>query len=66
MMSKLRVGLTGLGNFGKLQCSILASLPNVEIVALCTRTPSKLEYFGERYNVKTSILIMANGKARRS
>jgi predicted dehydrogenase len=52
MMSKLRVGLTGLGNFGKLQCSILASLPNVEIVALCTRTPSKLEYFGERYNVK--------------
>jgi UDP-N-acetylglucosamine 3-dehydrogenase len=41
-MSKLRVGLTGLGNFGKLQCSILASLPNVEIAALCTRTPEAL------------------------
>jgi predicted dehydrogenase len=50
-MRKVKVGLTGLGNFGKLQCSILASLPNVDLIALCTRDAEKLKRIGERYGV---------------
>jgi len=42
MMIKVRVGLIGLGRFGRLHAEILASLPEVELAAVCDVRPEAL------------------------
>jgi predicted dehydrogenase len=41
----------GLGWFGEKHCEALASVPGVELHALCTRTPSRLQEVAERFDV---------------
>ncbi|MFP6901160.1 MAG: Gfo/Idh/MocA family oxidoreductase, partial [Opitutales bacterium] len=41
-MKKVKYGVIGLGWFGEMHCEALAAIPNVEIHALCTRTPERL------------------------
>ena len=48
---RLRVGLAGLGRFGKLHAAVLAHLPGVELTALCDPLAAALEESGERYGV---------------
>ncbi len=50
-MDRIRFGIIGLGRFGEVHCQALANLPGVEILALCTRTKSRLEEFGGRFSV---------------
>jgi UDP-N-acetylglucosamine 3-dehydrogenase len=50
-MDKIRVGVIGLGRFGEVHCQVLANLPGVELLALCTRTESRLKEFGSRFSV---------------
>ena len=47
----LRVGLAGLGRFGRLHASVLASLPGVELTALADPEPQRLRQVGERHGV---------------
>ena len=47
----LRVGLAGLGRFGGLHASVLASLPGVELTALADPDPQRLRQAGERHGV---------------
>jgi predicted dehydrogenase len=49
----LRVGLAGLGRFGRLHASVLASLPGVELTALADPEPQRLRQAGERHGVKS-------------
>jgi len=42
----LRVGLAGLGRFGGLHASVLASLPGVELTALADPDPQRLRQAG--------------------
>src|SRR5690349_14871155 len=39
---RVRVGLAGLGRFGKLHASVLASLPDVDLVAACDPLPEEV------------------------
>ncbi len=39
---RLRVGLAGLGRFGKLHASVLGSLPGVELAAVCDPRPDEV------------------------
>ena len=38
-MDRIRMGVIGLGWFGEIHCDAIASVPNLELVALCTRRP---------------------------
>ena len=51
-MSKLKYGVIGLGWFGEKHCEALATLPNVELYALCTRTKSRLKKLAKTFGVK--------------
>ncbi len=50
-MTRVKVGVIGLGRFGEMHCDALASLPEVELAALCTRTESRLRELAIRYGV---------------
>jgi len=50
-MGRIRFGVIGLGRFGEIHCQALASLPQVELFALCTRTESRLQEFARRFSV---------------
>ncbi|MEA3335095.1 MAG: Gfo/Idh/MocA family oxidoreductase [Chloroflexota bacterium] len=50
-MNKVKYGIIGLGWFGEFHGEALASLPNVELHSLCTRTESRLEQLGEKFGV---------------
>ncbi|MCO6452187.1 MAG: Gfo/Idh/MocA family oxidoreductase [Caldilineales bacterium] len=50
-MKKVKLGIIGLGWFGEFHGEALASLPNVEIHSLCTRTESRLKQVGEKFGV---------------
>ena len=51
-VSKVKFGVIGLGWFGEKHCEALASLPNVELHSLCTRTKSRLKEVAQRFGVK--------------
>ena len=38
-MDRLRIGVIGLGWFGEFHCDAIMGVPNLELAALCTRTP---------------------------
>ena len=51
-MDKVRHAVIGLGWFGEKHCEALASIPNVEIAALCTRTKKRLKEVAGTFGVK--------------
>lgn len=51
-MKSVKYGVIGLGWFGEKHCEALAAIPNVELYALCTRTPSRLAEVSERFGVQ--------------
>ncbi len=51
-MKSVKYGVIGLGWFGEKHCEALAAIPNVEMYAFCTRTPSRLAEVAERFGVK--------------
>jgi len=51
-MDKVRHAVIGLGWFGEKHCEALAAIPNVEIAAVCTRTPERLAEVADRFNVQ--------------
>src|SRR5437763_5637256 len=52
LMNKVRHGVIGLGWFGEKHCEALAGLPNVELIALCTRRESRLKEVAQRFSVR--------------
>ena len=51
-MDRLRIGVIGLGWFGEIHAETIAGVPNLELAALCTRTPDRLAAMGEKFGVK--------------
>ena len=51
-MDCLRIGVIGLGWFGEIHAETIAGVPNLELAALCTRTPDRLAAMGEKFGVK--------------
>src|SRR5437763_11537243 len=49
---KVRHGVIGLGWFGEKHCEALAGLPNVELVAVCTRRQARLNEVAQRFGVR--------------
>ena len=64
-MSKLRVGVIGVGAFGEVHVATYQSLPDVEIVAISDSRPERLEEVGEKYRVKGRHLDFRELCARR-
>jgi len=52
MMRTVNYGVIGLGFFGEKHCEALATLPQANIYALCTRTESRLAELGERFGAE--------------
>jgi UDP-N-acetylglucosamine 3-dehydrogenase len=50
-MEKIRCAVLGLGWFGEHHVDTLQHLPQAEVVAVCTRTESRLNEIAEKYNV---------------
>ncbi|MCI0458701.1 MAG: Gfo/Idh/MocA family oxidoreductase [Gemmataceae bacterium] len=51
-MSKVRYAVIGLGWFGEKHCEALAGIPSVELYALCTRRPGRLQELAQRFGVR--------------
>lgn len=51
-MDRLRIGVIGLGWFGEIHCETIAGIPNMELAALCTRTPDRLAQQAEKFGVR--------------
>lgn len=51
-MDKVRYAVIGLGWFGEKHCEAIAAIPNAELVALCTRTSSRLGEVAATFGVK--------------
>ena len=50
-MEVLRMGVIGLGWFGEIHAETIAGVPNLELAALCTRTPERLAELGKKFGV---------------
>jgi UDP-N-acetylglucosamine 3-dehydrogenase len=50
-MNRLRIGVIGLGWFGEIHCDAIMGIPNLELAALCTRTPERLAALAQKYGV---------------
>ncbi len=50
-MTKVRIGVIGIGWFGEVHCDAIRSVPSFELAALCTRTESRLQEVGRKYDV---------------
>lgn len=50
-MTKVRVGLIGLGRFGRLHADVLLSLPEVELAAVCDVRPEVLTEVATEFGV---------------
>ncbi len=48
----VRWGVIGLGWFGEVHADNLAEMPDIELAALCTRRPERLDEIGSRLGVK--------------
>jgi UDP-N-acetylglucosamine 3-dehydrogenase len=53
-MDRLRIGVIGLGWFGEFHCDAIVGIPNIELGALCTRTPDRLAAMAAKFGVKTT------------
>ena len=51
-MNRLRIGVIGLGWFGEIHCETIVGVPNLELAALCTRTPGRLSAMGQKFGVR--------------
>lgn len=51
-MDRLRIGVIGLGWFGEIHCETIIGIPNLELVALCTRRPDRLTEQATKFGVK--------------
>jgi len=51
-MDRLRIGVIGLGWFGEFHAETIVGVPNLELAALCTRTPDRLKALGEKFGGK--------------
>jgi len=51
-MKRAKHGVLGLGWFGEKHCEALAAIPNVEIHAVCTRNPQRLDEVARKFGVK--------------
>jgi len=51
-VSKVKYGVIGLGWFGEKHCEAIASIPNAELYALCTRTESRLAELADTFGVE--------------
>lgn len=51
-MGKVKFGVIGLGWFGEKHCEALASIPNAELYAVCTRRKGRLKEVASRFGVK--------------
>ena len=58
----LRVGLAGLGRFGKLHASVLGTLPGVRLAALCDTRPDELRALGQLYGVPATRQYLDYGR----
>ncbi len=47
----VRWGIIGLGFFGEVHAETIAGMPDIELVALCTRRSDRLAQLGNRFNV---------------
>ena len=59
-MDKLRIGVIGLGWFGEIHCDAIVGVPNLELAALCTRTPERLAAMAAKYRVNKTFAITAS------
>ena len=50
-MDRLRIGVIGLGWFGEIHCDTIVGIPNLELAALCTRTPDRLAELAQKIHV---------------
>ena len=50
-MDRLRIGVIGLGWFGEFHCDAIMGVPNLELAALCTRTPERLKAMAAKFGV---------------
>lgn len=48
---KIRWGLIGLGWFGEVHAEALATMPGIELAAVCTRRPQRLAEIADRFGV---------------
>ncbi|WP_299463971.1 Gfo/Idh/MocA family oxidoreductase [uncultured Gimesia sp.] len=51
-LNKVRWAVIGLGWFGEVHADNLAEMPEIELAALCTRRPERLNEVGDRLGVK--------------
>src|SRR5689334_4817585 len=51
-MDRLRIGVIGLGWFGEIHCEAIIGVPNLELAALCTRTPERLAAINRKFGVE--------------
>src|SRR3954468_16851710 len=54
-MERLRIGVIGLGWFGEIHCETIIGVPNLELAALCTRTPERLDALAAKFGVRKAI-----------
>lgn len=50
-VDQVRVGLVGLGNFGRLHAGVLQALPGAEIVAVCDPNPASVTEVADQYGI---------------
>lgn len=50
-MSKVRVGIIGLGSWGSCHLEAFHAMPQVEVVALCDRNGERVKELGDKYSV---------------
>lgn len=50
-MKKVGVGIVGLGSFGEQHLQVLANMPDVQVTAICSRTPERMAELGNKYRV---------------
>src|SRR5438552_4218270 len=51
-MDRLRIGVIGLGWFGEIHCDTIVGIPNLELAALCTRTPDRLSALSAKFGAR--------------
>ena len=59
-VNRLRIGVIGLGWFGEIHCETIVGIPNLELAALCTRTPDRLAQQAAKFGVKKTYLDYRN------
>ena len=52
LSNNVRWGVIGLGWFGEVHADNLAEMPDIDLTALCTRTPERLNEIADRLDVK--------------